>query len=97
MTDFTDAAGDEKPIKVRFTQGPAAASLAAGAEDSGFAHIKVSDYQLSFLSSTIDKLGALFKDEKVGKPAPMLIEVSNFAFDLQVCLFIDCQYIYNSY
>lgn len=75
-----------KPVSVRFSKGPAAASLAYRADEKGFAHIKVQNYSLVFLTSTIDKLGPLFKDEKVSEPLPILVEVSNFDLELKVCL-----------
>ncbi|XP_067928602.1 bridge-like lipid transfer protein family member 3B [Watersipora subatra] len=83
MNCYMPESKEEYPIRVRFCQGPAAADLATGASDLGFAHIKVSDYKLSFLSSTIDKLGPLFKDEKVNKSMPLLIEVANFDLELK--------------
>ena len=90
MNSYEKVTTSNKPIRVRFSKGPAAAQLAYMADEKGFAHIQVSNYELSFLSSTIDKLAPLFADEKPGEPLPMLIEVSDFDFTLKVlhCLYI---------
>lgn len=73
-----------RPLRVRFTKGPSAASLPYWADEMGFAHVKLSDYSFEFFTSTIDKLGPLFKDESIGEPMPMLVEVMNFDLCLQV-------------
>lgn len=84
MNVYEQVSTHKKPIRVRYSAGPAAAELAYMADEKGFAHIQVSDYELSFLSSTIDKLAPLFADEKAGEPLPMLVEVANFDFTLKV-------------
>lgn len=90
MSTYEKVSTSKKPIRVRFSKGPAAAKLAYMADEKGFAHIQVSDYELSFLSSTLDKLAPLFADEKPGEPLPMLIEVSNFNFTLKVYILFLC-------
>ena len=85
MNSYSDpAAHSHKPVRVRFSKGQHAAHLAFGADEKGFAHVRVVDYSMSLLSSTISKLGPLFKDELIGDPLPLLIEVDNFDLDLQV-------------
>lgn len=80
-----------RPIRVRFTKGPSAAALAYRADEKGFAHIQVSNYNFEFFTSTVDKLGPLFKDESISEPMPMLIEVTNFDLCLQVGITLhDC-------